>query len=85
MTTDPGYISHNQGIQGYPVRTFYLNIDHRQTTKMLGSNREPNLPATTDLIDESLKQRGGTSLLSLPIPRKGTGSNLKRHTSNIHL
>ena len=56
--------------------TFLLTMEQRQTTNRMGSNREPNLPATGDLIYELLKHTVGTSLMDFTNSRKGTGINL---------
>ena len=82
--TEQGYISHNQGIQGGPMRNFLLTIYQIHNNNRVGSNREPNLPATTDLIYEWLKQRRYTTLLACPNPIKGTGSHLIRHISKLN-
>ena len=82
--TEQGYISHNQGIYGVPVRTFFLNVDHRQTTNRVGSNIKCNLPYNTYLIYEWLKQRGGTALLAWHNTINGNGSHFIRHISKLH-
>ena len=41
-----------QDMKGGPVRTFYLNMEQRKTTKMVDSKRKPNLLVSTKLIYE---------------------------------
>ena len=66
------------------MSTFQFTMENRPTTNRVGSNIEPNLQDTTDLLDELLKQIGGTVLRYFPNSIDGTGIYLIRHRSKLN-